>query len=526
MVKKRRVRKAPRLAKKPSKSEAEEEGQASRESPHRYVDPSREGLTVGSMGLREYLEELDEGLALLIPDLLQELEWSEFHERVSSKGRPAYAPWLMVGLVLYGALKGRSTLRSLEELARLDLGAMFICAGIQPDHAVIGRFLTLHADSLSDTLFEHLTREALRRTGVSLFQLSGDGTVIQAASSRWNTLLLESAQKKAKKAREDSDNDPQNPTKAARAEQAQELVEQGQQRAKQRDAKGRKGSQTQLSPTEPEVNILKHKENLVAPGYIVSLLTTAQRFIVGLFTSHSDEREAVPPMFTQAQRIIEQLGVIDSLALDGNYRCTPILQWAIERELNILVPTPPLVDPSSAPRRTGKYFGKKHFRYLADEDAYLCPASQKLTPVSQGKTVTRYRTDACLECPIKSWCTKAKTGRTVERSALDELTDDMRVVLQNPRARARYAQRKTSVEPVFGDLKHKNGWRRSRRFHIQRAHLELAIHAMAHNVRTLYHALRNTFSAFFFFLMALSRTLGSPSEELKGNTRILPYSYT
>ncbi|CBL44553.1 transposase, orfA [gamma proteobacterium HdN1] len=55
--------------------------------------------------------------------------------------RFSWAPRGMMGLILHGIMQGVHSLRALERLARLDLGCVWVCGGITPDHANIIRLL-------------------------------------------------------------------------------------------------------------------------------------------------------------------------------------------------------------------------------------------------------------------------------------------------------------------------------------------------------------------------------------------------
>ncbi len=54
-------------------------------------------------------------------------------------------------------------------------------------------------------------------------------------------------------------------------------------------------------------------------------------------------------------------------------------------------------------------FGKQDFVYLSDEDAYRCPAGEKLkyyyTNEENGQKLRRYWTNACRHCALKQRCT-------------------------------------------------------------------------------------------------------------------------
>ena len=60
-------------------------------------------------------------------------------------------------------------------------------------------------------------------------------------------------------------------------------------------------------------------------------------------------------------------------------------------------------------------FGKQDFIYLPEEDAYRCPAGERLkyyyTNVENGQTLRRYWTNACMGCAIKDQCTTGKKRR-------------------------------------------------------------------------------------------------------------------
>jgi len=81
--------------------------------------------------------------------LLDEQDWRIFESRYAASGRAPYAPRAIMGLILYGVMKGVHSLRELERLARLDLGCMWVSGGIMPDHANIGRFIVMHEESLA-----------------------------------------------------------------------------------------------------------------------------------------------------------------------------------------------------------------------------------------------------------------------------------------------------------------------------------------------------------------------------------------
>lgn len=74
--------------------------------------------------LEEHLRQSGIRAPFVVADLLDDQDWMPFEERYAATGRAPYAPRAMMGLILYGIMHGVSSLRSLERLARVDLGVM------------------------------------------------------------------------------------------------------------------------------------------------------------------------------------------------------------------------------------------------------------------------------------------------------------------------------------------------------------------------------------------------------------------
>ena len=74
-----------------------------------------------------------------------------------------------------------------------------------------------------------------------------------------------------------------------------------------------------------------------------------------------------------------------------------------------------LPKPQTSGAKSDGRFGKQDFVYLAEEDAYRCPAGKQLpyrfTSEEDGKRLRRYWTTACQDCSFKSQCTKGPERR-------------------------------------------------------------------------------------------------------------------
>ncbi len=128
-------------------------------------------------------------------------------------------------------------------------------------------------------------------------------------------------------------------------------------------------------------------------------------------------------------------------------------------------------------------FGKQDFRYLADEDAYLCPAGKRLTyhytSEENGLTLHRYWTNVCQACPIKDRCTTGKERRISRWEHEHVLEAVQRRLDENPHA---MRQRRETVEHPFGTIK---AWMGATHFLMKRlrhVRTEMALNVLAYNL--------------------------------------------
>jgi hypothetical protein len=137
---------------------------------------------------------------------------------------------------------------------------------------------------------------------------------------------------------------------------------------------------------------------------------------------------------------------------------------------------------TSGAKSKGRY-GKQDFVYLPDEDAYRCPAGEKLkyyySNVERGLTLRRYWTLACHTCPLKSRCTTAKERRIVRWEHEDVLEAVQRRLDLNPGA---MRQRREVVEHPFGTIKMRMGATHFLTKRLPKVTCEMALHVLAYNL--------------------------------------------
>jgi hypothetical protein len=184
-------------------------------------------------------------------------------------------------------------------------------------------------------------------------------------------------------------------------------------------------------------------------------------------------------------RRLSRLGVPEVVA-DAKYGTGPNYLYLDKAGIPAFIPTTRLGN-----QHTG-IWGREHFTWLPEEDAFLCAAGQKLRRHSNltGTQRVRYQAPkgACVACPFRSQCAPSGRARALHRSWAQALVDGAEQRLASPSGKRRMAERKTRIEGTFGLAKELHGLRRTRFRGRVRVQIQLWLTAATMNIK---RAVRN-----------------------------------
>ena len=146
--------------------------------------------------LRDWVPEGD--LAHFVSDLVDSgvLDLSAIYaDYTEERGYPPYDPRLMVKLLVYGYAVAITSSRKLERATYRDVAVRMLCADQHPDFRSIGRFRERHLQALGE-LFVQALRLCERGGLVGLGVLAVDGTKLRASASRHKAMSYERMAKK------------------------------------------------------------------------------------------------------------------------------------------------------------------------------------------------------------------------------------------------------------------------------------------------------------------------------------------
>lgn len=150
----------------------------------RFRRVDREQLFLLPPDVREWLPAAHP--ARFLVEVIAQLDLSAFvaeNRSTADRGRPAYHPSVMVGIVLYASMCSITSSRAMGRLLATDVGFRVVAANEQPDHATISRFLVRYGPHL-DGLFAQIVGLAAEAGLIDPTLVALDGTKMAASASK------------------------------------------------------------------------------------------------------------------------------------------------------------------------------------------------------------------------------------------------------------------------------------------------------------------------------------------------------
>jgi transposase len=406
-------------------------------------------------------------------------------------GRPSYHPSTHLKLYIYGYLYRVQSSRRLEREAGRNVEVMWLLRRLVPDHKTIADFRKDNGKALRKVCarFVELCREMglLAKASVAI-----DGSKFKAVNNRDKNFTQAKVERRRKQLEESvarylaqlDTADLQDPsetitlTKTRLKEKLAKLDEEMKRLAaieKQMLA----SPDRQISLTDPDSRSMATSgRGSGVVGYNVqTAVDTANHLIVTHeVTNVGSDRSQLANVAKEAKAAL-QTEKLDAVADRGYFNGEEILACE-QAGITVTLPKP----MTSGAKSEGR-FGKQDFVYLPTEDAYRCPAGEKLkyyyTNEEKGQTLHRYWTNACRTCVLKARCTKGPQRR-ITRWEHEEVVEAVQKRLdKNPGA---MRVRRETVEHPFGTLKMRMGATHFLMKTLPKVAGEMALHVLAYNL--------------------------------------------
>ena len=407
-------------------------------------------------------------------------------------GRPSYHPSVLLKLYVYGYLNRVQSSRRLEREAGRNVEVMWLTERLEPDHKTIADFRKDSGPAIRRVCREFVV--LCRR--LDLFAdafVAIDGSKFKAVNNRDRNFTAAKMKRRMAQIEESVERylqqldsaDRQEPslartTKTARLKDKITKLKEEMQRLEKLEVRRLEAPDQQISLTDPDARSMATSgRGSGMVGYNVQASVDAKHHLIIAHevTNEGSDRAQLSPMAKKTKAVLE-IDELDAVADRGYYKGEEILAC---KQAGITVTLPkPQTSGSTAKGR----FGKQDFRYIAEEDVYLCPAGERLiyryTTQEKGLALHRYWTNACVSCALRERCTTGKERR-ITRWEHEHVLEAVQCRLdEHPEMMRR---RRETVEHPFGTIKTWMGATHFQMKTLKKVATEMALHVLAYNLK-------------------------------------------
>ena len=468
-----------------------------------------------------------------------EFDLSELEARFCNDecGAPAYAPSVLLKIVLLAYSRGIVSSRAMQRVCLQNVLFMAVSGDTQPDHSTLAAFVSGMGDAVAQLFARVLVvcdRQGL--IGRELFAIDGVKLPSNAAKAKSGTreefakeaAKMEAAVTQMIERQRIADAAGLTP-EALDAEREARTIERLSREAEHirswltqhpKDRRGPTGGLRKSNRTDNESAKMATSKGVIQ-GYTGVATVDAQHQIVVDAQAHGtgSEQELLLPV---VDAVTPLLGNNTALVADAGYHSEDNLKGLSERDVDAWIADPqmrqrderfadqskhkakpePLHDKSAKPAKPGACFKPADFEFDKATRCCICPAGKQLYGNGSECTINGYRAmkfqgakQDCRPCSLRSQClrTPEKTiTRQVsfflgKRDTSKNWIEQMKARIDSPLGRRRIGQRFATVEPVFGNLRAN---KRLDRFTLrgrQKVDGQWKLYCMVHNIEKLAH---------------------------------------
>jgi len=463
--------------------------------------------------MKRFIQGEDRHQATLLPELLDDYIAEENPVRVidvfideldlgalgfnvipADTGRPAYHPGMLLKLYVYGYLNKIHSSRRLEREAQRNVELMWLTGRLAPDFKTIADFRKDNGKAIRAVCREFV----LLCRKLNLFSdalVAIDGSKFKAVNNRDKNFTPAKLARRRRQLEESLDRyfsqlestDRQEPEIAQlKREHLEEKIE-----ALKKEIKRSKGFEKalqqspnqQLSLTDPDARSMKTRGTGIVGYNVQTAVETEHHLIVAHDVSNvgTDWNQ----LATMAQQAQEAMGTDElTVIADRGYFDSEQMLACDEAGITAIVPR-----PRRGTLAKGQ-FQKSDFRYIREDDEYVCPAGERLiyrmTSEERGQTLHRYWTSNCPRCALRSRCTKADYRR-VARWEHEEVLEAVQERLDRHPSFMRI--RRQTAEHPFGTIKSWMGHTHFLTRTLEKVRTEMSLHVLAYNLKRVINLL-------------------------------------
>lgn len=417
-------------------------------------------------------------------------------------GAPSYAPDLLLSAWIYGYFKKVRSSRMLERACRDDIGLIWLTGGHSPDHNTLWRFWRDNAKAVG-LLFKATAMAAVESGLAGVDLVAVDGTkVLSAGGMRQGYVEKSLAKYAARLDREIAETEREVGAAAADLPEDEALCN-----AKASLA-NKKLIQAKVSAARKTLEMAKQKALIPHEPEARSMLTTAGSRMcynaqavadsgsgVLLAAALTNEANDARQLTSMIAAVGQTVGRTPALTLaDSGYNTLEEFGKALEAGYDVLVNNCTRGEVKDPDRPADGRPEAHEFICNKEADTVTCPRQgTELARTGRPKrrkdaSKTEFQVFTCrnLGCPLRKACSTNKHGRVVEITRNHHLRQKNRERGETGEGKHLLKRRKAIIEPVFGQVKHNEGFRKFSFMGLQKAAAQWLFVCAIHNLRKIF----------------------------------------
>jgi transposase len=464
---------------------------------HRFIEgQDRAQASFLPASLEDYVDA--DNTARVIEAFVEALDLSAlgFAVEPAATGRPGYHPAMMLKLYIYGYLNRIQSSRRLERECRRNVELMWLTGRLTPDFKTIADFRRDNGPAICAACAQFIV--ICRNIGLFTRPLVAiDGSKFKGVNARDKNFTRGKVRTRLAKLNETIAHyltalDAADRQESMGAESSSQRLRDKlvrlraqMQKLKALEAAIDAAPDKQVSLTDRDTRLMVTGDRLTGVvGYNVQTAVETEHHLIVAHevTNKVVDRGQLPDMAAKAKQALG-FETIEAIADAGYYRGADLLTC---KDIGVTA-LAPRTNTSTA-KAEGR-FSKEAFAYLPDEDAYRCPAGERLTYRYNAKeadlTTRIYWCSTCQVCPMKDKCTTG-TERRVRRWEHENIVEAMVARME---AIGAMAIRRETVEHPFSTIK---AWMGATHFlckGLKTVRTEMSLHVLAYNLRRIMAAI-------------------------------------
>jgi len=410
-------------------------------------------------------------------------------------GQKSIDPIVFFKLLLVGYLENQPSDRRIVNMASMRLDILyFIGYDIDeelPWHSTLSRTRQLYDEDVFDQLFKQVLKQCIDKGMITGKRQAIDSVFVKANAA------MDSIKEKAIM-------DDANTFTSQLKENTSEAQEDN--NHSDDEQKPQKRSNTnRVSTTDPDSRMSVKPGKITRLNYLGQLSVDTSSYIItsiGAFHADKKDSQCLDAVLDKIDSNLKEYGLTpNEIMADANYSSSSVLESLISRGITGYIPN------------TGTYKQERNgFTYEVENDRYICDQGNTLKFIGYkkhhgiSKTYMSKRSD-CKNCPMRTPCIGKSTYKLLTNSLTRPLFDEMHSRMKGSYGKQMMNIRKSTVEPIIGNLIEYTGMRKVNTIGIKLANKCLLMAGIAYNLKKIIKYERKSFYNVIMSMPALQNEL-------------------